>query len=155
MGFSADLASILTDEPPSSVIDLEKRLPSDQWVSTIILAIDEAQRFTEGYDTPHANILQMLYDAENMHFPMTLVITGLSDTHSVIRSMGLTHGLSPYSLGCFSVEELYELTEKWCDHFHINIGSCRSQIDDLMATTDGWPRHVHWAQQALAEAFLV
>ncbi|MCY4202383.1 MAG: hypothetical protein OXD38_07180, partial [Aestuariivita sp.] len=73
---------------------------------------------------------------------------------SVIRSMGLTHGISPYSLGCFSEEERHELTEKWCDHFQIEIGSCRSQIDALMAKTDGWPRHVHWAQQALAEALL-
>ncbi|MCY4288780.1 MAG: hypothetical protein OXC63_09330, partial [Aestuariivita sp.] len=74
---------------------------------------------------------------------------------SVIRSMGLTHGISPYSLGRFSLKELHELTEKWCDHFHIEIGSCRSQIDTLMTKTDGWPRHVHWAQQALAEALLI
>ena len=155
MGFSANLASVFTDEPPSSLITLEERLPSDQWGSTVILAIDEAQRFTGGYDTPHANVLQTIHDAENVQLPLTLVLAGLGDTQSVIRSMGLTHGISPYSLGCFSVEELHELTEGWSDHFHIKIGSCRSQIDALMAKTDGWPRHVHWAQQALAEALLV
>jgi len=73
----------------------------------------------------------------------------------VIQSIGLTHGLSPYALGCFSRDELHECTEKWCAHFGITIGSCRSQMDDLMVRTDGWPRHVHWAQQALAEALLV
>ena len=155
MGLSTDLASVFTDEPSSSLINLEERLPSDQWESTVILAIDEAQRFTGGYDTPHANVLQTIHDAENVQLPMTLVVAGLGDTQAVIRRMGLTHGISPYSLGCFSLEELNELTEKWCDHFRIKIGSCRSQIDDLMDKTDGWPRHVHWAQQALAEVLLI
>ena len=120
----------------------------------MILAVDEIQRLPPDQDRDHAMLLRTIHDAST-GLPLTLVLAGLGDTHKRIRSMGLTHGIQPYALGCFSGEELHELTEEWCDHFGINIGSCWSQMDVLMTPTDGWPRHVHWAQQALAEALLV
>ncbi|MCY3984259.1 MAG: hypothetical protein OXD29_03180 [Roseovarius sp.] len=153
-GMSIDLKTLFTSNVPTDISDLATKCPSENWTSVIILAVDEIQRLPTDKDRDHAILLRNIHDAST-GLPITLVLAGLGDTNSVIRSMGLTHGLSPYSLGCFSVEERHELTEEWCDHFHIKIGSCRSQIDALMAKTDGWPRHVHWAQQALAEALLV
>ena len=82
------------------------------------------------------------------------MFAGLGDTHSVITDMGITHGVAPYSLGCFTTEEIDTLTTGWCAHFGIGIGDQRARIDALMTSTDGWPRHVHWAQRALAEALL-
>ena len=83
------------------------------------------------------------------------MLAGLSDTPSVIRSMGLTRSLRPHSLGCFTPDEQAELTDRWSAHFGITIGDQRGRIDQLMTPTDGWPCHVHCAQQALAEALLV
>ncbi len=42
----------------------------------------------------------------------------------------------------------------FCDFFGISIGGCADQLSALSQTTDGWPRHMHWAQQAVAEAVL-
>ncbi len=153
-GMSLDLKTVFTSNTPTDIRDLATKCPGENWTSVVILAVDEIQRLPPDKDRDHALLLRNIHDAAT-GLPLTLVLAGLGDTQSMIRSMGLTHGLSPYSLGCFSVEERHELTDGWCDHFQIDIGSCRSQIDDLMAKTDGWPRHVHWAQQALAEALLV
>ncbi len=153
-GMSIDLKTLFTSNAPTDISDLATKCPSENWTSVVILAVDEIQRLPPDKDRDHAILLRNIHDAST-GLPLTLVLAGLGDTQSVIRSMGLTHGISPYSLGCFSVEELHELTEEWCDHFQIEIGSCRSQIDALMTKTDGWPRHVHWAQQALAETLLV
>lgn len=87
--------------------------------------------------------------------PLTLALAGLGETHERIGSMGLTQGVQTRSLGGFTYEETNFLINKWCAHFGIRIGDRRSEIDTLMKTTDGWPRHVHWAQKALAEALLV
>jgi len=97
----------------------------------------------------------MRHDAENVHLPITLVVAGLGDTQSVIQSMGLTRSLQLHTLGCFTPDEQAELTDRWSAHFGITIGDQRAHIDQLMTPTDGWPRHVHCAQQALAEALLV
>ena len=134
--------------------DLEHNQPSPAWVAPVIVAVDEVQRFAPSTTSPSAHFLQQIHDAST-GLPLTLVLAGLSDAPSVIRSMGLTRSLQRHILGCFSHDEVQTLTDAWRDHFGIQIGSCRSQIDDLMAPTDGWPRHVHCAQQALAEALLI
>ena len=148
------IKDLFREQKIHNIGSLHKVFPASKWDTPVIVAVDEAQNLPSGRGTPQSNFLRALHEAVTK-LPLTLVLAGLGDTHSVSRSMGLTHGISPYSLGCFSPGELHELTEKWCDHFRIKIGSCRSQIDDLMDKTDGWPRHVHWAQQALAEALLI
>ncbi len=138
-----------------SLIDLQRYRPASTWTAPVIVAVDEAQRFPENKSAPYAQFMQEIHDAKGVRLPLTLVLAGLGDTQSVIRSMGLTHGLRPHPLGCFDAEELDELTGAWCAHFGITVGAQRDRIDRLMSPTDGWPRHVHWAQQALAEALLV
>ena len=152
-GMTVDLKRLFTSPPPKNLREIATRYPREMWTSVVILAVDEIQRLPADQDRDHALFLRNIHDAAT-GLPLTLVLAGLGDTHDRLRSMGLTHGIQPSALGCFSRNELDELTEAWCEHFGIQIGSCRSQIDDLMAPTDGWPRHVHWAQQALAEALL-
>ncbi|MCY4304505.1 MAG: hypothetical protein OXC62_06975 [Aestuariivita sp.] len=133
---------------------LQQRIAPETWKAPVIIAIDEAQRFTTGKNSDHAYFLQNIHDARTVCLPLTLVLAGLGDTPDVIRNLGLTHGVAPYSLGCFTSAECAALTTGWCAHFGIDIGDQRARIDALMASTDGWPRHVHWAQRALAEALL-
>ncbi len=117
----------------------------------MIVAADETQNLPGNKSSAPAKFLRFLHEGSTP-LPITLVLAGLSDTHSVIQAMGLTHGVEPISLGSFTAEELRDLTCKFCAHFGIKIGRQRDQIDGLMAQTDGWPRHVYWAQQALAQA---
>ncbi|MCY4287807.1 MAG: hypothetical protein OXC63_04375 [Aestuariivita sp.] len=138
----------------ADLTDLQQRHPRSAWQAPVIVAVDEVQRFARDKGAPHARFLQQIHDASTT-LPMTLVLAGLGDTQSVIRDLGLTHGLRPFSVGCFDGKEGEELTNKWFAHFGIVIGAQRNWINDLISRTDGWPRHVHWAQQALAEALLI
>ncbi len=42
----------------------------------------------------------------------------------------------------------------FCGHFGIKIGRCEQQLMTLAGPTEGWPRHLHVAQQALAQVAL-
>ncbi len=134
--------------------ELLQMRPRSDWTAPVIVAVDEVQRFAHNKCGPHAQFMQQIHDASTT-LPITLVLAGLGDTQSVIQDLGLTHGLRPFSVGSFDAKERDELTDKWCAHFGIAIGAQRSQIDDLMSPADGWPRHLHWAQQALAESLLI
>ncbi|MCY4305288.1 MAG: hypothetical protein OXC62_11030 [Aestuariivita sp.] len=149
-----ELQGLFKTHDIQNVMSLHKAFPAEEWDTPVIVAIDEAQNFPKKKGTQQSGFLMALHEARTK-LPLTLVVAGLGDTHSVIRSMGLTHGVKAHSLGCFNSVELTELTEKWCVHFGIEIGSCQEKMDLLMANTDGWPRHVHWAQRALAEAVLM
>ncbi|MCY4151746.1 MAG: hypothetical protein OXE94_05860 [Aestuariivita sp.] len=137
----------------TDLTDLQEKRPRSTWKAPVIVAVDETQNLPSGKSSAPAKFLRFLHEGSTT-LPITLVLAGLSDTNSIIQEMGLTHGVEPLSLGCFKTEELSELTCKYCAHFGIKIGSQRNRIDGLMAPTDGWPRHVYWAQQALAAALL-
>ncbi|MCY4302592.1 MAG: ATP-binding protein [Aestuariivita sp.] len=154
LGMSTDLQRLMGRDAPASFSDLQSHLPSEKWQAPILLAIDEAQRLPPGESTAHAEFLQTIHDADDIRLPIALVLAGLGDTYLRLRSLGLTHGVTAHSLERLTAGELDALTGTWCAHFGITVGAQRHRIDDLMASTDGWPRHVHWAQQALAEALL-
>ena len=148
------IKALFREQEIQNIGSLHKVFPASEWDTAVIIAIDEAQNLPSGRGTPQSNCLRALHEAVTK-LPLTLVLAGLGDTPSVIRSMGLTRSLQRHTLGCFPLDEQAELTTRWCDHFGITIGACRAQMDDLMTPTDGWPRHVHCAQQSLAEALLV
>ncbi len=149
-----DVKTLFQKSEVRNIGSLHKAFPASNWDSAVIVAIDEAQNLPLGRGTPQSNFLRALHEAVTK-LPLTLVLAGLSDTQPVIRSMGLTRSLQPHTLGCFTPNEQAELTDRWSAHFGITIGGQRARIDQLMMPTDGWPRHVHCAQQALAEALLV
>ena len=132
---------------------LHKAFPMEQWDTPVIVAVDEAQNLPSGRDSQQARFLRALHEAVTK-LPLTLVMAGLGDTRERLQSMGLTQGVHAWSIGGLTQEETDLLTDKWCAHFGIRVGAQRSRIDALIARTDGWPRHVHWAQQALAEVLL-
>ncbi|MCY4288786.1 MAG: ATP-binding protein [Aestuariivita sp.] len=137
----------------ADLTELQRTRPRSVWKAPVIVAVDEVQRFARNKCAPYAQFMQQIHDASTT-LPVTLVLAGLGDTQSVIRDLGLTHGLRPFSVGGFDAKERDELTDKWCAHFGIVIRAQRSRIDNLMSRTDGWPRHLHWAQQAMAESLL-
>ncbi|MCY4153136.1 MAG: ATP-binding protein [Aestuariivita sp.] len=132
---------------------LHKAFPASDWDTPVIVAVDEAQNLPPGRSTSQSNFLRTLHEAVTQ-LPLALVLAGLGDTQSVIRSMGLTRHQVTHRIGRFTLDEQAELTDRWTAHFGITIGDQRGRMDQLMAPTDGWPRHVHCAQQALAEALL-
>ena len=148
------IKTLFREQEIQNIGSLHKVFPASEWDTAVIVAVDEAQNLPVGRGTPQSNFLRALHEAVTK-LPLTLVLAGLSDTPSVIRSMGLTRSLRPHSLGCFTPDEQAELTDRWSAHFGITIGDQRGRIDQLMTPTDGWPRHVHCAQQALAEALLI
>ncbi len=152
-GVNVDFRPLFTSQVPTDISDLASKCPREKWTSAVILAVDEAQRLPTDKDRDHAVFLRNVHDADTF-LPLTLVVAGLGDTHSVIHSLGLTHGIKPHSLGSLETKDIEELIPNWCQYFEIDIGSCRAKINTLMANTDGWPRFIHWAQQALAEALL-
>ncbi|MCY4303710.1 MAG: ATP-binding protein [Aestuariivita sp.] len=149
-----DVKTLFQKNEVRNIGALHKAFPVSDWDTAVIVAVDEAQNLPFGRGTPQSNFLRALHEAVTK-LPLTLVLAGLGDTQSVIRSMGLTRNQIATSIGCFTPDEQAELTDRWSAHFGITIGDQRAHIDQLMTPTDGWPRHVHCAQQALAEALLV
>ncbi len=152
-GFEISLKKIFESTPPQTLLSLEENIPAKKWHTPVILAVDEAQRLPTGTDSPPALFLQAIHDAETA-LPLTLVIAGLGDTQSRMQSLGLTHGVQAHALGCFTKDECAELMDGFCGYFGIKTGNCSPEIIALIQATDGWPRHMHWAQQAVAEAVL-
>ncbi len=152
-GFGVGLKDSPDTTPPQDLLSLEEQAPAETWQMPVILAVDEAQRLPLGTDTPHALFLQIIHDAATS-LPITLVCAGLGDTQSRLRDLGLTHGVRAHALGCLTLAEYTELLDRFCARFGMKMGACRERVLAVVHTTDGWPRHVHWAQQALAEAAL-
>ncbi len=64
---------------PSEPEDLSEamvRFPPERWQAPVIVAIDEAQRFSGSGETDHVRFLQYLHDADQ-RLPLTLVLAGL------------------------------------------------------------------------------
>ncbi len=153
-GISADLSGLLNEAVPGDLMALKAQIPAKKFLFPVIVAIDEAQRLSPGKNTQHAQFLQMIHDADDISLPLTTVLAGLGDTKERVHSIGITYGLEAYSIGCLTWDEGQELMQGWNQYFGIELGACQDKVNLLIAPTDGWPRHLHWAQTALAEAAL-
>ena len=153
LGLGVCLKGKTAPAPPQDLMSLKKQVPADMWRMPVIVAVDEAQRFPSGKNSPHALFLQAVHDAATS-LPLTLVCAGLGDTQSRLRGLGLARGVRVHSLGRLTIDEYTELLTRFCAHFGMRMGTCLERVLAVVHTTDGWPRHVHWAQQALAEAAL-
>lgn len=150
---SLNLSALCKSNDIRTIGSLHRAVPASQWDSPVIVAVDEAQNLPAGHDSVPARFLRAIHEATT-RLPITLVLAGLGDTQSHMRSLGLTHGIQAHSLHCFTMEECIELMNGFCDYFGIRIRDCASQLYALSRVADGWPRHMHWAQQAVAEAVL-
>ncbi len=150
---AVNVTALFRSHEIETIGSLHKAFPVDQWDAPVIVAVDEAQNLPRGRESRQARFLRSLHEAVTK-LPLSLVLAGLGDTQSRLRAMGLTQGVQACALGCFTADETQILMRRWCAYFGIEVGSQQNQIDVLITPTDGWPRHVHWAQQALAETLL-
>ena len=154
LSFSADFANMVKETEPKDLFALRNMLPPDKWVNPVILAIDEAQRFAGDHTSPHAEFLQYVHDAIQAPMPLTLVFAGLGDTEARVNEMGITNGILPYTIGALTPKEREQVVDGFCTHFGITVGCLHERLHSFFDSTDGWPRHIYWAQRALAETLL-
>ena len=146
---------------PDSILSLARKFPARKWQGPVILCIDETQNLPRERHAPHALFLKAIHGGLST-LPLSLVAVGLSDTADVLDGMGLTR-LSVHPLGGLSTQpdpdrdgytEVADLMLSFCDHFGIGR---TGQTDRLMAPAtpcEGWPRHLHFALQALGREVL-
>ena len=123
------------------------------WNFPLIVAIDEAQRLPPGDRTPAAYFVQTIHEA-TIGLPLTLVLAGLGDTRDRAQEMGLASGLKLNEVGRLSVKETDELVRGFCCHFGLRADGSEPYLAELAAGAEGWPRHLHFALQALGEEAL-
>jgi len=153
-GFSADIARLVESFPPTDLYELGQVLPSSKWAHPVILAVDEAQRLRGEMSTPPAHVLTSIHDARQIGLPLTLVFAGLGDTKDRINEIGITNGAYAFDVGALAAHEQAQVIEGFCEHFSLAVGRQRNRLQAFFEPTEGWPRHIYWAQRALAETLL-
>ena len=153
-GFSADLERLFRTNSPKDLYDLGTVLPASKWAHPVILAVDEAQRLRGETATPAAHFLKSIHDARQVVLPLTLVCAGLGDTKDRINEIGITNGAYAFHVGALTKHEQTHVIDGFCDHFGLEIGRQRDRLLAFFEPAEGWPRHIHWAQRALAETLL-
>ncbi len=140
-------------KPPDNLFALARAMPATAWNAPVIAAVDEAQNLPVGKTMPTALFLQSIHNATS-GLPLTLVLAGLGDTRDRAQEMGLTRGLKLYEVGRLSVEETDQLVRGFCRRFGFRDDGSENHLAELAASADGWPRHLHFALQALGEEAL-
>ncbi|MCY3878364.1 MAG: ATP-binding protein [Rhodobacteraceae bacterium] len=153
LGASLDSGNPLPGRP-RNIGELEDRLPAERWQAPVVLAIDEFQNIAGSPRLPELReTLQSLHEA-GFGLPVLLVVAGLGNTPAIAGEAGLTRGLTKIGIGCLEAEEARGLVRGWCRHFGIEPKGHDARLDKLTGSTDGWPRHLHFALQALADGLL-
>ena len=134
---------------PKSLSDLAQQRPRDRWTAPVIVAVDETQALRGKTGTRHALFLQGIHNAVG-RLPLSLVLAGLGDTEARAKAMGLTRGLTIHEIGGLDAEKISALIDGFCRHFGIDPSGHEARLADLAAPCEGWPRHLHFAMQALA-----
>ena len=65
--------------------------------------------------------------------------------------MGITNGIAALTVDVLNGQEQTQVIDGFCTYFGVDVGSQRKTLHTFFESTDGWPRHIFWAQQALAE----
>ena len=134
---------------PKTLSDLALQHPRDTWQAPIIVAIDEAQTLPANATDPHALFFNGVHQALR-GLPLTLVLAGLGDTRHNARCMGLTRLGNIHEIGGLEEVQAKELMRDFCLHFGIEPSRHEAYLDALTGPCEGWPRHLHFAMQALA-----
>lgn len=118
----------------------------------VILAVDEAQRLKRTDEDPLAKLFQSVHDGDT-GLPITLVLAGLGGTLDAARAMGLTR-VKHHEIGALAAEETRSLMIGFHHAFAIDPEGHGARLEALAEPTEGWPRHLHIALQALGRAAL-
>ncbi len=135
------------------LLALREALPPERWARPVIVAIDEAQNIRPDKHAPPALFLQGIHNGRT-GLPLTLVLAGLGDTADRATKLGLTRGTVIHGIGSLAAEEVSSFMEESCRHFGMDPGGYVERLDALANPCEGWPRHLHFALQALGRAAL-
>ena len=125
---------------------LREFAPSRDWPGPVILLIDEAQGMTGDMSNGESSLLKALHEGRH-GFPLTAVLSGLSDTLQVLRELGvsrLSEGAA-HALGPLSGSECREAVAALLDRHRV-----KGSVDDrdewaraIAQRCNGWPQHLH------------
>ena len=140
-------------EAPQDLHALADRFAPAKWKAPVIVAVDEAQALRAPAHAPHALFLQGIHDA-SAGLPLSLVLAGLGDTEAAANAMGLIRGLTIHEVDGLEASDCATLVQGFCRHFGMDPAGHEARLDALAAPCEGWPRHLHFAMQALADEAL-
>ena len=138
---------------------LREFTPPQDWPGPMILLIDEAQGMTGDMSNGESSLLKALHEGRH-GFPLTAVLSGLSDTLQVLRTLGvsrLSEGAA-HALGPLSSKECREAVDALFDRHRVaGIAEARAEWAAAIAERcKGWPQHLHnylaGAARSLVEA---
>ncbi len=139
---------------PGDMYDLESIFPPRRWKTPLIVAVDEAQRLDWPVNSEQGAFLQCLHDGDP-GFPILPVLAGLGDTRDVVQAAGLSRPEFNHEVGCLTPEERGEYLWRLRVEFGLlsrdDDAEVRENLHRLMDDTEGWPRHMHHAFQALGD----
>ena len=125
---------------------LREFAPSQDWPGPMILLIDEAQGMTGDMSNGESSLLKALHEGRH-GFPLTAVLSGLSDTLQVLRELGvsrLSEGAA-HALGPLSGSECREAVAALLDRHRVK-GGAEDRAEWAGAISErcnGWPQHLH------------
>ena len=125
---------------------LREFAPSQDWPGPMILLIDEAQGMTGDMSNGENSLLKALHEGRH-GFPLTAVMSGLSDTLQVLRELGvsrLSEGAA-HALGPLSGSECREAVAALLDRHRVK-GGAEDRAEWAGAISErcnGWPQHLH------------
>ena len=124
-----------------------------RWDYPLIVAIDEAQTLPAAPDSPASYFLRSIHNAA-AGLPLSLVLAGLGDTADRAGEMDMTRGLAVHAIGSLTAAETGELMRGFCSRFGLDASGRDAELEALAAPCEGWPRHLHFAVQALGRQAL-
>ena len=137
------------DRPALTLTAAFRECGRKTWSPTIV-TVDEAQALPGDRSSPVAAFLRSVHN--NRGLPVVLVLAGLSDTRDKASELDLTRGSRLHELGRFDMAVTRGFMERLCAHFGMDVSRHLPQLHALAAPTEGWPRHMHHAAEALARA---
>ena len=138
---------------------LREFAPPQDWPGPMILLIDEAQGMTGDMSNGESSLLKALHEGRH-GFPLTAVLSGLSDTLQVLRTLGvsrLSEGAAQ-ALGPLPSVKCAEAVDALLDRHRV-AGAAEVRAEWAAAVAErckGWPQHLHnylaGAARSLVEA---
>ncbi len=152
-----DRATTITPHTPEPTLvafrDWVRESTGGGLIHPLIVAIDEAQRLQYPNTHPVAKVLQGIHD-NTTGLPLTLVLAGLGDTDGQATDMGLTRGKTLHNIRRFAATEVTALMTGFCRHYGLDPAGHEDALEALARPCEGWPRHLHFALQALGRDVL-
>jgi len=143
----------LSENELDGLLALKEVLPPSRWARPVIVAVDEAQNLPPDRNSAPGLFLQGIHNG-GTGLPLALVLAGLGDTPDRAVQLGLTRGRTDHAVGRLGTGDMAGAMRGFCRRFGVDPAGHGTRLDALAEPTEGWPRHLHFALQALGRAVL-